>query len=531
MQKGVGHMRKWMCIIPVAAVVAAIVAGAGMVDAKAEKNDDTTILDRIYVGKVSVGGMTKSEAEEAVEEYVDRLGGELITLKVEDREIEVNADDLGLKWENTDVVDEAAGFGKAGNLIARYKAEKDLEHEDKVFDLNFAIDEKLTAGVLELRADDLDREPVDFGLKRENGEFQIIEGENGIAVNIEESIAAINEYFAAGWSEDASIELVADITEPKGSAEELSKVKDKLGSYSTNYASSASGRKKNLSVGSSKINGSLIYPGEVFSVHNAVAPLDASNGYELAGAYENGTTVESYGGGICQVSTTLYNAVIRAELEIVERSGHSMLVAYVDPSADAAIAGTYKDLKFKNNLDSPVYIEGYADGATIGFAIYGEETRPANREISFVSETVSTTEPTTKFVASDASIGTISQTQSSHTGKVARLWKIVTVDGVEQSREVFNNTTYSMSPTIYEVGTSSSNKEAVSAIKKAISSQDEGKIRAAAAKWNDKALKEEEKKKKQEEDKKKQEEDKKPETSEPVTPEPVEPEPEPSTEE
>lgn len=83
---------------------------------------------------------------------------------------------------------------------------------------------------------------------------------------------------------------------------------------------------------------------------------------------------------MCQVATTLYNAVIRAELDIVQRYNHSMIVSYVKPSDDAAIAGTYKDLKFKNNLDNPVYIEGYCSGGVITFNVYGVETRPANRK-------------------------------------------------------------------------------------------------------------------------------------------------------
>ena len=145
--------------------------------------------------------------------------------------------------------------------------------------------------------------------------------------------------------------------------------------------------------GCSKIDGSVIYPGETFSVYEAVSPFDAENGYELAGSYENGTTVQTYGGGICQVSTTLYNAVIRSELEIVERYNHSMLVAYVDPSADAAISGTAKDLKFKNNLDEPVYVESYVSGSTLTATIYGHETRPSNRTIAFESETTSQTDP------------------------------------------------------------------------------------------------------------------------------------------
>ena len=490
-------------IVLAAMVVTTILASLGT--ASASEKDDV-IADRIYIGDVSVGGMTVSEAEDAVQEYISGLADKKVTLKVQDKKIKVKAEDLGLTWSNTEVAEEAGRYGKSGNLIARYKASKDLEHENKVFTLSLAADEGKLTSVLEERAEDLNREAVDFGLKREDGEFQITGGKDGIEVNVQKSVDAVNEYLAQGWQDKPSIEIVADITKPQGSEEQLKKVKDVLGSYSTNYATSAWGRKQNIANGSSLINGSVIYPGEEFSVYETVSPMDKAHGYELAGAYENGTTVEAYGGGICQVSTTLYNAVIRAELEITERSGHSMLVSYVDPSADAAIAGSYKDLKFKNNLSTPIYIEGYADGSTLTFKIYGEETRPANREVSFISETLSTTQPTVQFKATGAEVGTVTKTQSSHTGKTARLWKVVTVDGVEESREIFNKTSYKMSPTIYEVGTSSSNKEAVAAMKEAIKSQDEATIKAAAAKWNAEALKKEEEKKKAEEEKKKKEE-------------------------
>lgn len=240
--------------------------------------------------------------------------------------------------------------------------------------------------------------------------------------------------------------------------------------------------------GASKINGSVVYPGDSFSVYEAVSPFDAENGYELAGSYENGTTVETYGGGICQVSTTLYNAVIRAELDITERFNHSMIVGYVDPSADAAIAGTYKDLKFTNNTDAPIYIEGYTQDMVLYFNVFGQETRPSDREVIFESETLSTTDPGVQYQASGGHpIGYISQKQSSHVGYTAQLWKIVKVGGVEQSREVFNKSTYKASPRIVVVGTASANPEAVAAMNAAVASQNQGAIEAAAAQWNDAA--------------------------------------------
>ena len=95
-------------------------------------------------------------------------------------------------------------------------------------------------------------------------------------------------------------------------------------------------------------------PGEQISVHDVTAPYDEEHGYVQAGSYENGQVVDTYGGGICQVSTTLYNAVLFSELKVVKRYPHSMLVSYVPPSRDAAIAGDTKDFVFENNYDTPI---------------------------------------------------------------------------------------------------------------------------------------------------------------------------------
>ena len=125
----------------------------------------------------------------------------------------------------------------------------------------------------------------------------------------------------------------------------------------------------------------------------------------------------------------------------------------------------------------------------IQFNIFGQETRPDNREISFVSETLSTTNPGTQYQAAPGQpIGYMSQKQSSHTGYTAQLWKVVTVDGVEQNREIFNKSTYKASPRIVLVGTASGSPDAVNAMNAAISSQSEGAISAAAAQWNDAAI-------------------------------------------
>ena len=168
----------------------------------------------------------------------------------------------------------------------------------------------------------------------------------------------------------------------------------------------------------------------------------------------NGQVVDSLGGGICQVSTTLYNAVLLAELQVKERYSHSMVVSYVDRSADAAIAeSSGKDFRFVNSTDYPIYIEGICENKQVIINIYGKETRSAGRSVRYESEILEEILPPADEITADAGkpLGYIS-TESAHIGYKARLWKIVTENGVEVSREVVNNSKYKMSPRSAVVG-------------------------------------------------------------------------------
>ena len=154
--------------------------------------------------------------------------------------------------------------------------------------------------------------------------------------------------------------------------------------------------------------------------------------------------MDSIGGGVCQIATTLYNTALQAELEITQRQNHSMIVTYVKPSMDAAIAGTYKDIKITNNYSTPIYVEGYTENKKLTFTIYGKETRPANRTVEYVSETLGTTSPGEPQLIVDNSLapGARVRVQSSHTGLRSRLWKVVTVDGVETERTLLHTDSY-----------------------------------------------------------------------------------------
>ena len=431
-----------------------------------------TIKNGIFVESIDLSGMTEQEATVAIEAYVEELQDVNITLlAADDNEVIVTAGELGIVWENRDVVTEALELGAHGNVIQRYKMLKDLEHENKVFDLKLSFDMQAISDILTSKCAKYDREAVNVSLKRENGSFQVVEGQTGYVLDVETSIDKIYDYLVNEWDhEDADIALDIAVDEPEGSAEELAAVTDILGSFTTSYSTSGASRRANVENGCRLINGVTLYPGEEFSTYETVAPFSQANGYYMAGSYLNGKVVDSLGGGICQVSTTLYNAVLLAELDVTERHNHSMIVSYVDPSADAAIAeSSGKDFKFVNNLDYPIYIEGYTSNKQITFNIYGKETRDAGRKVRYESEVLEVIQPPADMIYADASqpIGYI-VTESAHIGYKAKLWKIVTENGTEVSRTQVNSSSYKMVPRSATVGTATADPQAYEEIMAAI---------------------------------------------------------------
>lgn len=450
----------------------------------AAEDSDQTISQGVYIGDVDVSGMTQEEAKKAVEDGMSEAKAANITLKVDDQETVVSAGDLGLSWANEEVVQEAAELGKSGNIIKRYKDKKDLENESRKYDIDYSVDRSSIQKVLEEKEDVFNREPTDAQLSTENGAFEVVQGENGIELNVEKSVKKILKYLKTDWDgKNTTIELAADIKEPECTTEDLASITDVLGTATTYYGSTT-GRNKNVETGAEKLNGHILMPGEEFSVTDAVVPFTEENGYELAPSYESGKVVDSYGGGICQVSTTLYVAVLKAELEVTERYSHSMIVHYVDPSMDAAIAEGLKDLKFINNTDAPIYIEASADGSTLHFAIYGHETRDPNRTVRYESETTNTEDPTPSLTEdANASFGTIEQTSYGYQGSTARLWKIVNDNGNETKEQV-NSSTYRMTSDVYTVGTKTDNAAARAEMQAAIAANDLAKAKEVAAKYS-----------------------------------------------
>lgn len=446
---------------------------------------DDTIIPGVYAENIPLGGMNANQATATINGYVDEMMGKTITLyTVNDNEVEISPADIGFKWANPEIVEDALKIGRTGNIVSRYKEKKDLEYSNKIYGIIFSVDENLVRQLLEERCSVFDQKAKNGTVSFSNGTFDFSEGQMGLMLDVDASVASLKNFMENEWSgQNSTFSLIIMADTPAGSAEDMALVKDVLGTFHTSFKTSSAARSSNVSNGARLINGSVLYPGEEFSFTEHVTPFSLDNGYQVAASYASGKVVDSVGGGICQVSSTLYNAVLLSELNVTQRRNHGMIVTYVKPAMDATIAesaGT--DFRFSNNTDAPIYIEAYTtDEKELYVNIYGHETRPADRTVTYESEVVQTIQPGPDVIVEDSSqpIGYISS-QSAHVGYKANCWKVVTQNG-ETTRELVNTSTYNMAPKYVTVGTGTNDPAAAAALKQAIESGDTGNIKSTAS--------------------------------------------------
>ncbi|HHV11808.1 MAG TPA: hypothetical protein GXX75_16160 [Clostridiales bacterium] len=427
----------------------------------ASAEEEKTICQGVVIDEVDVSGMTRAQAEEAVKGFVDTLRAKGIAVRVHDNTVYATLGDLGYTSDYSGIVEEALDLGQSGNLIKRYKDLKDIEQGSYTYSLEFTYDEEKIRELVSKEISSYNIEPVNASVKRESGDFVYTDHVIGSKVNVDKTVKLIEDAINNWDRQDILVDAVVDEDMPKYTMEDVKKCNTLLGSYTTEYTTSAQGRAANLANGARLINNTVLYPGDVFNSYDKLTPFTKENGYFTAGAYLNGMVVDSVGGGACQVTTTLYNAVLEAELEVVERFPHSMTIAYVDLSRDAAIAGTYKNFQFKNNTDAPIVVEATTWDRRITFKLWGHETRDENRKIKYVTEILSKTNPPADVIKKDPTQPTTFRqvTQTAHIGYKAKLWKIVYENGKEVSREVVNTSNYAAAPQYVTVGTKEPEEE------------------------------------------------------------------------
>ena len=236
------------------------------------------------------------------------------------------------------------------------------------------------------------------------------------------------------------------------SADQLAGVlfRDTLASTSTKLNASNKSRTNNVRLASQFINGTILNPGDEFSYNGVVGERTVSRGFQTAGAYSNGQVIEDVGGGVCQPSSTLYMAVLRADLEVTERHNHSLTVSYTPLGEDATVSWGGPDFKFKNNTDYPVKILAWQEGSSMSVKILG--TKTTDKVVKTKTDIVETLDyKTVEKTDSSLSAGQRETSQSGITGYKTVTYKIITENGQTTTVKA-NNSSYKSRDKIVLVG-------------------------------------------------------------------------------
>lgn len=428
--------------------------GQYMINKMEEAVNIDTIYSGISVNGIDVSGKTKEEALQQLQQEADNhIGSQKITIQQEDRTWEIPFSELDVKYDIEASVEEAWETGRAGELKDRYKIVTDVAQSKKDIPVSYTYDNQKVREKLEVISTEFNVDAKDSTLTRKNGAFQITDEQKGYAMDIDQTLPKVEAMLEQNTG--GVVEPEITVTEPKVTKADNEKVTDLIGTYSTTYSANAAGRNENLRVGCVNIDGTVIAPGEVFSMNVGLGPQTYANGYKDAGVYVNGKVEQGVAGGVCQVTSTLYNAVILAELEVVERYPHSMTVGYVPLGRDAAVAGDYKDLKFRNDTEYPVYLEAYARDGKVVCNLYGHEIHDAGHKVDFEMVFEGTIPKPAEKITKDATKpeGYRQVTYTGKTGSKVSTYKIITEGGKQISKEWFSTSTYRATADEVTVGT------------------------------------------------------------------------------
>lgn len=300
--------------------------------------------------------------------------------------------------------------------------------------------------VEEYQADEVDIDAIYAEVHKEpinatfnSNPYQIKKEEDGLdfAISLEEAKKIVLQ-------EQESYTIPLKIVKPKITVKSLPQeaFPDQLATYSTTYAASNYNRSTNISLATKAVDGCVLMPGETFSYNDTLGQRTTAKGYKEAGAYVNGQVTTDVGGGICQVSSTLYNATLLCNLEIVDRRNHTFESSYVPVGQDATVSWKSPDFKFKNNREYPIRISATAGNGRVTFTIYGVKSEN-DYEVKIQSSKTETIPFTTQYVDDPSMpIGKTKVTQAGSNGCKSQTYKILYKNGKEVSRTLINSDTY-----------------------------------------------------------------------------------------
>lgn len=504
-------------IIIISSIIIAILAiSFSVIFAVININNDK-IISGVSINGIEVSGLTKEEAKGKLETIYKEKKEKEITLKYQDFETQINPELIEANFNIDAAVENAFNQGRDGNIFSNNYNILFTLIGKKNIDVELSLNEEVTNKTLKDASSNLPGAIKETSYYIEDDNLIITKGQKGISIDIEDTINKIKtnlkdldnnndiieinviekepdaididkiheevykeakdayytkdpfeifpEVNGVDFNVDEAKELIKEdkdeytvkltITKPKVTIEEIGSeaFPDRLAIFTTRYDASNVDRTTNLRIACQKINGTVLMPGETFSYNKTLGERTIAAGYKEAKIYSNGQVVDGLGGGICQISSTLYNAVLMSNLEIVERRNHQFVTSYLPAGRDATVVYGLTDFKFKNSRKYPIKLNANVQNGIATVTIFGIKEEE-EYTISFETRTIATLPVTTKYI-DDASLaeGQEVVTQKGTTGVQTETYIIKSLNGNVVSKSLLSKDTYNAMQRIVKRGT------------------------------------------------------------------------------
>lgn len=473
------------------------------------------IVKGTKIGEIDVSNMTKEEAKATLEEIYSKKQENEIYLTYGEFESTTTYKALEVEYQIDRAITQAYEIGRKGNLIRdNFNIIKSWTKGIQI-DLAVIIDQEMLDQVEKNINNSIEGAIVQPSYYRENDKLIVTSGKAGLKVEKEKFLQKIYEVVKKGEEQEIEIPIITSepdeinieqihqevykqvqdayyikepftiypevegvdfdlenaklllqeqkeeyeiplvITKPNKTTRDIGTEAspDLLATFSTNYQASKVGRTTNLKLAASKINGTVLLPGEEFSYNKTVGERTIAAGFKSAPIFSAGKVVDGLGGGICQISSTLYNSVVMANLDITERRNHQFVTSYVKAGADATVVWGSQDFKFKNTRKYPIRITASVEGGVATVQVWGVKEE-VEYDISIETKKTATISYKTQYVQDPKlPVGEQKVTQPGSNGSKVEAYKVTKLNGEVISRTLLSKDTYNAMTKIINVGT------------------------------------------------------------------------------
>ncbi|MFT5875669.1 MAG: vancomycin resistance protein YoaR [Clostridium sp.] len=415
---------------------------------------DSLILPMVKIEDEDLTGKTKEEAQKIiVDKYPSLVIKKKLDIVSDGKKYTLDYSKIDGKCKIDEAIEKAISYGRDMSMFQKYKAISNpgLKQIRITFEYNDEIVDQMLAKITK----DINKEPVDATIKMgSNGELSITKEVAGKQLEVDKLKSDIKSKIN-GTLLAATISIVAPVSEVNSKVTEtaLKAIDTRISSYSTNFGSSASGRATNIDLSTKSIDGTILMPGDVFSFNGVVGERTAARGYQTAGVIIGDKLEQGLGGGICQVSSTLYNAILSTEIVSVERIHHTISSRYIPKGQDATVDYGNLDYKFKNTYKYPIYIQGIIDSRNLQFNIYSNSTL-TKRTYEIANEVLEVTEAKTETIQDPTKYeGEQEIIKVGYAGFKVKVTRKTYKDGKLIGTKIINNDTFHVINGIVKVGT------------------------------------------------------------------------------